>query len=331
MIRGGTAMAIALNSSALVTVFGGSGFIGRYAVQALARTGCRVRVAVRQPNLANFLLPTGGVGQIHAVQANLRYEASVRRAVEGADGVVNLVGILQPSGKQTFRGVQAEGAGVVAEAARDAGARALVHVSAIGANRASKSAYARTKADGEERVAAAYPDAIILRPSIVFGQEDEFFNRFASLSRFAPLMPLIGGGRTRFQPVYVGDVAQAVVAGLSGHGRSVAPYELGGPGIYSFRELLDLIAGYTERKRPYLPLPFWLAKVIAGLTQWIPGAPITLDQVRLLQTDNVVSKDAIAEARTLQSLGVEPRAVETIVPRYLVRFRPKGEFSTNQA
>jgi uncharacterized protein YbjT (DUF2867 family) len=323
-------MAIALNSSTLVTVFGGSGFVGRYVVQALARTGCRVRVAVRQPNLALFLQPLGTVGQIAPVQANLRHEGSVRRAIDAADGVVNLVGLLQPSGKQSFRGIQAEGAGIVAEAARDAGARALVQVSAIGANRSSKSAYARTKADGEERVSAAYPGSIILRPSIIFGQEDEFFNRFASMSRFAPLMPLIGGGRTRFQPVYVGDVAQAVLAGLDGRARSGAPYELGGPTIYSFRELLDMIALYTQRKRAYLPLPFWLAKLMGALTQWVPGAPITLDQVRLLQTDNVVSSDALAEARTLADLGIEPRAVEAIVPRYLVRFRPKGEFSTDR-
>ena len=324
-------MAIALNSSTLVTVFGGSGFVGRYVVQALARTGCRVRVAVRQPNLANFLQPLGSVGQIHPVQANVRYEDSVRRAIDGADGVVNLVGILQPSGKQTYRAIQAEGAGLIADAARDAGVRARVHLSAIGANRSSKSAYARTKADGEDRVTAAFPDSIILRPSIVFGQEDEFFNRFASMSRFAPLMPLIGGGRTRFQPVYVADVAQAVVAGLDGRARSGAPYELGGPAIYTFRELLDLVADYSERKHPYLPIPFWMAKVMALFTQWLPGAPITLDQVRLLQTDNVISADAIAEARTLAGLGIQPRAVEAIVPRYLVRFRPKGEFSTTRA
>jgi uncharacterized protein YbjT (DUF2867 family) len=324
-------MAIALNSSTLVTVFGGAGFIGRYVVQALAKTGCRVRVAVRQPHLANFLQPLGSVGQIHPIQANLRYADSVRRAVEGADGVVNLVGILQPSGKQSFRAIQTEGAGLAAEAARQAGARSFVHLSAIGANRSSKSAYARTKADGEERVSAAFPDRIILRPSIVFGQEDQFFNRFASMSRFAPLMPLIGGGRTRFQPVYVGDVAQAVLTGLDGHASSGAPYELGGPVIYTFRELLDLIAVYSERKRPYLPIPFWLAKLMGLMTQWLPGAPITLDQVRLLQTDNVVSADAIAEARTLANLGIEARAVETIVPRYLVRFRPKGEFSTTWA
>lgn len=324
-------MAIALNSSTLVTVFGGSGFVGRYVVQALARTGCRIRVAVRQPNLALFLQPLGTVGQIAPVQANLRHEGSVRRAVDGVDGVVNLVGILQPSGKQTFRGIQAEGAGLLAEAAGDAGARAFVHLSAIGANRSSKSAYARTKADGEERVGAAFPYSVILRPSIIFGPEDDFFNRFASLSRFTPLMPLIGGGRTRFQPVYVGDVAQAVLAGLEGRAASGVPYELGGPAIYTFRELLDLIASYSQRKRAYLPIPFWLAKLMGLLTQWVPGAPITLDQVRLLQTDNVVSEDAVAEARTLQSLGIEPRAVETIVPRYLVRFRPKGEFSTTRA
>ena len=324
-------MAIALNSSTLVTVFGGSGFVGRYVVQALAKTGCRVRVAVRQPNLANFLQPLGSVGQIHPVQANLRYEGSVRRAIEGADGVVNLVGILQPSGKQTFRAIQAEGAGLIADAARDAGARSFVHVSAIGANRSSKSAYARTKADGEDRVTAGFPDSIILRPSIIFGPEDDFFNRFASMSRFTPLMPLIGGGKTRFQPVYVADVALAVVAGLDGRARSGAPYELGGPAIYTFRELLDLVADYSERKHPYLPLPFFVAKLMALFTGWLPGAPITLDQVRLLQTDNVVSADAIAEARTLASLGIQPRAVEAIVPRYLVRFRPKGEFSTSRA
>lgn len=320
-------MAITLNSSTLVTVFGGSGFLGRYVVQALARTGCRVRVAVRQPHLAGFLQPLGSVGQIHPVQANLRYPASVRRAAEGADGIVNLVGILQPSGKQSFRAIQAEGAGIVARAAREAGARALVHVSAIGANRSSRSAYARSKAEGEDLVSAAFATATILRPSIVFGPEDEFFNRFASLSRFSPFMPLIGGGRTRFQPVYVADVAGAVLAGLDGRARPGVPYELGGPAIYSFRELLDLVAEYTERKRPYISIPFWLAKLQGFFLQMLPNAPLTLDQVRLLQTDNVVSAEAVAEARTLENLGIAPQALETIVPRYLVRFRPKGEFS----
>ncbi len=320
-------MSISLNSSALVTVFGGSGFLGRYVVQALAKTGCRVRVAVRRPNYAIHLQTQGSVGQIHPVQANLRYEDSVRRAMEGADAAVNLVGILQPSGKQSFEAIQAEGAGLIAKAAKEAGARALVHVSAIGADPKSRSAYARSKARGEELVRERFIQSVILRPSIVFGTEDEFFNRFASLSRFTPLMPLFGGGKTRFQPVYVGDVAKAVVAGLDGRARAGVPYELGGPAVYTFKEILDLIGEYTNRKRGTISIPFWIAKLQAAFLQMIPGAPLTVDQVRLLQTDNVVSADAIREARTLKELGIAPQAVETIVPHYLVRFRPKGEFS----
>ncbi len=320
-------MAITLNSSALVTVFGGSGFLGRYVVQALAKTGCRIRVAVRRPNRAIFLQTQGTVGQIHPVQANLRNEESVRRALEGADAAINLVGILQPSGRQTFDAVQGEGAGIVARAAKEAGARALVHVSAIGANPKSRSAYARTKARGEELVSEAFRQSVILRPSIVFGPEDGFFNRFASMARFTPVLPLIGGGRTRFQPVHVGDVARAVVAGLDGRARAGVAYELGGPSIYTFRELLDLIGEFTNRRRGYVSIPFWLAKIQGFFLQIIPGAPITLDQVRLLQSDNVVSEEAIREARTLKELGIDPQALETIVPHYLVRFRPKGEFS----
>jgi uncharacterized protein YbjT (DUF2867 family) len=320
-------MAIALNSSTLVTVFGGSGFVGRYVVQALARTGCRVRVAVRRPDLANFLMPLGGVGQIHAVQANLRYEASIRKAVEGADGVVNLVGILQQSGKQTFRALQGVGAGLTARAAREMGARSFVHISAIGANRLSRSAYARTKAEGEDLARRAFPGAVIMRPSIVFGAEDEFFNRFGAMARVSPFMPLIGGGKTRFQPVYAGDVAKAVIAGLDGRARAGVIYELGGPRVYSFREILDLVAQYTEHRRTYMPIPFVLAKLQGWFLQLLPNAPLTLDQVRLLQTDNVVSREAINEARTLDALGIEPQAVEAIVPGYLIRFRPKGEFS----
>jgi len=320
-------MAIRLNSSTLVTVFGGSGFVGRYVVQALAKTGCRVRVAVRRPHRAIHLQPLGSVGQIHPIQANLRYDASIRRAVEGADGVINLVGILAPSGKQTFETLQAQGAGRVARAARQAGVQALVHMSALGADRKSSSAYARSKAEGEDQVSEAFPNASIVRPSIIFGPEDEFFNRFASLARFTPVMPLIGGGRTRFQPVYVGDVAQALVAGLDGRARPGVPYELGGPGIYTFKELLDLIAKYTMRDRAYISLPFWLAKIQAFFLQLLPNPLLTVDQVRLLQTDNVVSQEAIDEVRTLKDLGIDPYAVEAIVPSYLVRFRPKGEFS----
>jgi NADH dehydrogenase len=296
-------------------------------VQALAKTGCRVRVAVRQPNNAIYLQTQGSVGQIHAVQANLRYEDSVKRALEGADAAVNLVGILQPTGKQSFEAVQAEGAGAIARAAKAAGAKALVHVSAIGADAKSPSAYARSKARGEELVRERFIQSVILRPSLVFGTEDEFFNRFAAMARFTPVMPLFGGGKTRFQPVYVGDVAKAVVAGLDGRARAGVPYELGGPSIYTFRELLDMIGEYTTRKRGYVSIPFWLGKLQAAILQMVPGAPLTIDQVRMLQTDNVVSADAIREARTLKELGIAPQAVEAIVPQYLVRFRPKGEFS----
>jgi NADH dehydrogenase len=320
-------MAIALNSSTLVTVFGGSGFVGRYVVQALVRTGCRVRVAVRRPDLAGFLQPLGGIGQIHAVQANLRNEASIRRAVEGTDGVVNLVGILQQGGKQTFTAIQGAGAGLVARLAREAGARAFVQMSAIGANRQSASAYARSKAEGEELVRRSFPGAVILRPSIVFGPEDDFFNRFGAMGRISPVMPLIGGGKTRFQPVYVGDVAQAVIAGLDGHAKPSFTYELGGPRAYSFRELLDMIGEYTQHRRPYFPIPFWLAKLQGAALQLLPNAPLTLDQVRSLQSDTVVSQAAVSEGRTLAALGIEARAVEAIVPGYMVRFRPKGEFS----
>jgi NADH dehydrogenase len=320
-------MAIALNSSTLVTVFGGSGFVGRYVVQALAKTGCRVRVAVRRPDEAIYLQPLGSVGQIHAVQANLRDEASVRRAMEAVDGVVNLVGILQQSGKQTFEAVQIKGPELIARIARDSGIRGLVHISALGASRSNRSAYMRSKAEGEERIRNAYPNAVILRPSFIFGPEDGFFNRFASMARFTPVMPLIGGGKTRCQPVYVGDVAKAVAAGLDGGARQGVPYELGGPAIYTFREIFDLIAEYTARKRLYMPIPFWLAKIQGFFLQMLPNAPITLDQVRMLQSDNVVGAEARSEARTLENLGIVPRAVETVVPSYLVRFRPKGEFS----
>lgn len=331
-------MAIALNSSTLVTVFGGSGFVGRYVVQALARRGCQVRAAVRRPHLAGHLLPLGNPGQVYPVQANLRDHASVRRAVEGADAVVNLVGILQPTGKQSFSAVQATGAGIVAQAAREARVRAFVQMSAIGANRLSKSAYARTKAEGEDLIRKAYSNAVILRPSIIFGPEDEFFNRFAGMAMISPFIPLIGGGMTKFQPVYVGDVAEAVIAALDGRAKSGVTYELGGERVYTFRELLDLTMKYSDRKRPYFPVPFWMAKmqgfgfeIASKLTFSLVAPPLTVDQVRLLQSDNVVSEAAKNEHRTLEALGVERRGIEAIVPSYLVRFSPKGEFSTHNA
>lgn len=319
-------MTVAPGSSTLVTVFGGSGFLGRYVVQALARTECRLRVAVRRPDLAWHLQPLGGVGQIQAVQVNVRDEASVRRAAAGSDAIVNLAGILTESGKQKFRAVQTEGAAAIARAAKDSGARALVHISSLAAGRNSPSGYARSKGEGETAVLAAFPQAVILRPGVIFGPEDNFFNRFAGLARFTPVMPLIGG-RTRFQPVYAGDVARAIVAALDGRAREGRIYELGGPQVYTLRELLDKVAEYTQRRRPYFPVPFWLAKLQALFLQMLPGVLLTVDQVRLLQRDNVVSAEAIREGRTLEGLGIAPQALELIVPEYLVRFRPRGEYA----
>lgn len=314
----------------LATVFGGSGFMGRYAVRALAKDGWRVSAAVRRPDLAGHLQPMGGVGQIHAVQANLRYPASVTRAVAGSDAVINLVGLLYKSGKQTFDSVHVAGARAVAKAAREAGARSLIHVSAIGADAESKGYYGRTKAAGEAAVLEEFPDAVILRPSIVFGPEDDFFNRFAALARMAPVMPLVGGGKTKFQPVYVGDVAAAIAAAAAGKAATGRIYELGGPDILTFRQLLDKTQAWAGRGKPNLWLPFWAAKLGAALTAPLPNRlrPLTVDQVRMLQRDNVVSQKAVAEGRTLAALGVaHPHAIGAIVPTYLERFRPKGQFA----
>ncbi len=323
-------MAEALDDSKLVTVFGGSGFLGRHTVWALAQEGYRVRVAVRRPELAGYLRSYGLVGQIHPIQANVRDDASVRQAIVGADAVINLVGILAPSGKQTFQAVQADGAARIARVAAENGMQNFVHVSAIGADRNSNARYARSKAEGEDAVLQAIPSAVILRPSIVFGPEDEFFNRFAEMARFSPVLPLIGFGKTKFQPVYVGDVAQAVVAAIGGRAKPGAIYELGGPHVYSFKELLDKIGEYTMRKRAYVPIPFWAATMQAALVQWLPNAPLTVDQVRMLRSDNVVSQRAKDEGLVLESLGITPHSVEAIVPDYLWRFRSGGEFATNE-
>ena len=314
----------------LVTVFGGSGFVGRHTVRALARQGWRIRAASRRPDLAGHLQPMGGVGQIMPVQANLRYPDSLARAVADADAVVNCVGVLSGSGKQTFAALHAAGARAVAKAAKAAGVVRLVHVSAIGADARSPSQYARSKAEGEQGVLEEMPDAIIVRPSIVFGPEDEFFNRFAALAAHAPLLPLIGGGRSRFQPVFVGDVATAIANAIGGAGRGGQVYELGGPQVATFRQLLDLTQTWAGRSRGYLPVPFWLAKLQTLLTWPLPNAvrPLTLDQVRMLQADNVIGTDALREGRTLAGLGVtEPQAMGAVVPLYLERFRPKGQFS----
>lgn len=323
-------MASGLLHGGLATVFGGSGFVGRYSVRALARNGWRVRAACRRPDLAGHLQPMGAVGQIHAVQANLRYPESVKAAVAGADVVVNAVGVLASGGRQTFDAVHVAGARSLARAARESGATRFIHVSAIGADAKSPARYARSKAAGEAAVLEEFPGAIILRPSIVFGPEDEFFNRFASMARMSPLLPLIGGGRTRFQPVYVNDLAEGIANAAAGKGTPGAVYEIGGPETFSFRELLDLTQQWAGRDRAYLNLPFWLAKLQALLTWPLPNSmrPLTVDQVRMLERDNVVSEKAKDEGRTLAALGVpQPNAIGVIVPAYLERFKAKGQFA----
>jgi NADH dehydrogenase len=315
----------AIADDRLVTIFGGSGFIGRHLVRALAKSGWRIRVAVRQPDLAFHLQPLGRVGQIHAVQANVRYPDSVARAAEGADAVVNLVGILYKSGKQTFDAVQAEGANAVARAAAANRAK-LVQFSALGADADSKSDYARSKAEGEAFARAAVSDAVVVRPSILFGPEDHFFNRFANMARLSPALPLIGGGKTRFQPVFVGDVAAAVDAILAGQARPGATYELGGPAVQTFEELMQLMLRVIDRKRLLVPLPFAIARMKALFLEMLPNPLLTRDQVRLLEQDNIVLAEAEREGRTLRGLGITPTAMETIQPSYLVRFRRTGQF-----
>ena len=322
---------MASNQDTLVTVFGGSGFLGRHVVRALAKRDYRIRVAVRRPELAGHLQPLGRVGQIHAVQANVRYPASVEAAMRDSHLVINLVGILTESGEQTFQAVQGGGAGTVAKAARTAGAN-LVHVSAIGADAQSASHYARAKAAGEQAVLAATPDATIMRPSVVFGPEDQFTNRFAALARMAPALPLIGGGVTRLQPVYVSDVATAVADAADGKTKPGGIYELGGAEVLTVREIMEIILGIIERKRMLLSLPFGLARLQAAFLQFAPGAlKLTPDQVELLRVDNVVSDAAKSAGLTLQGLGITPDSLEAIAPQYLWRFRAAGQFQRKNA
>jgi uncharacterized protein YbjT (DUF2867 family) len=322
---------MASNLETLVTVFGGSGFLGRAVVRALCKRDYRIRVAVRRPELAGHLQPLGKVGQIHAVQANLRYPASVEAAMRGADVAINLVGILAQSGAQTFDAVQAEGAGNVAKAAAAAAAR-MVHVSAIGADANSASHYARSKAAGEQAVLAAVPAATIFRPSVVFGPEDDFTNRFAALARISPALPLIGGGHTRLQPVYVGDVATAVADAVDGNTKAGATYELGGPEVLTMREIMQAILEITARERMLVSLPFGLAKLQALFLQFAPGAfRLTADQVELLRTDNVVSDTATASGLTLEGLGIAPDSLEGVAAQYLWRFRKAGQFTHKSA
>ena len=319
------------NIDTLVTVFGGSGFIGRHVVRALAKRDYRIRVAVRRPELAGHLQPLGKVGQIHAVQANLRYPASVEAAMRDSHAAINLVGILAEGGAQRFDAVHGAGPGVVAKAANAVGAR-MVHVSAIGADEHSLSRYGRSKAAGEKAVLGAVPAATILRPSVVFGPEDQFSNRFAALARLSPVLPLIGGGATKLQPVYVGDVATAVADAVDGKTKPGGTYELGGPEVLTMRDIMEIILAVIERKRMLMPLPFGLARLQALLLQFAPGPlKLTPDQVALLRADNVVSDTAKSAGLTLEGLGIVPESLEAIAPQYLWRFRKMGQFQKKSA
>lgn len=309
----------------LVTVFGGSGFVGRHVVSALCKAGLRVRVAVRRPDLAGHVLIAGRVGQVCALQANVRHPDSIRRAVDGADLVVNLVGTLLPTGRNTYDAVHVFGASAIARHVQAAGL-SLVHVSALGADRNSSSPYAQSKARGEAAVLEALPTAIILRPSIIFGAEDRFFNRFATLARLSPIVPVIGGDAARIQPVFVGDVAEAVAKGVCGHLRAGTTYELGGPQIMSLRDVAELISKVTYRSRLQVGMPFGLARLAGKILQFLPGRMVTPDLVSLLQNGSVVSDEAILERRTLEGMGIPPSAAAAIVAAYLWRFRKAGQF-----
>lgn len=309
----------------VATVIGGSGFVGTQIVQILAQEGYRIKVAVRRPDLAGHLRPLGTVGQVVPIQTNVRDEASVRQAVAGADVVINLAGILFERGKQRFGAIHDKGAGLVAMAAKEAGVARLVHMSALGADAESDSAYQRSKAAGERDVLAAFADAVIMRPSLIFGPEDGFFNLFATLARISPVLPVVGA-ETRFQPVYVGDVADAFVAAVAGKARPGTAYELGGPDVQTMRELMTHMLEQIERKRILMNAPTGLARLKARFLQLLPHPLLTVDQVTQLQIDNVVSEAAIAEGRTLEGLGIEPTAMKAILPTYLWRFRKHGEF-----
>ena len=311
----------------IITVFGGSGFLGRHLVRRLAKLeNVAVRVACRHPRDAAFLRTAGDVGQVMPVGVDIFSDEQVAAAVAGADIVINLIGILYESGRWTFQAVQAEAAGRIARAAKAAGASRFLHVSAIGADKNSNSAYARTKALGELEVFLAFPEATILRPSIVFGPEDGIFNRFASMARLSPFLPLIGGGQTRFQPVYVGDVADAAMAALRDPATEGRTYELGGPAVYSFRQLMVRLLVEIRRPRKLLVIPWWLARLQAWFFERLPKPMLTRDQVELLRSDNIVGP----ESRGLKDLGITPTSIELVLPTYLKRFRPGGRYNRSQ-
>ncbi len=318
----------------LAVVFGGSGFVGRNVVRELARRGWRVRVAVRRPHHAQFLRPMGAVGQIQLKQCNVRNLPSINDAMSGADAVINLVGILYQSGSQSFQAVHSRGSAMIAGAAAKAGVKSFIQLSAIGADEESDSIYTRTKGEAERAVREAVPSATIIRPSIIFGQEDSFFNKFATFASFLPALPLIGGGQTKFQPVYVDDVADAICAALAAPEAAGKTFELGGPRIYSFRELMELMLRETGQRRFLAPVPFPVASLIglageaAGKAPFVEP-PLTRDQVKLLKYDNVV--DASGAVATISDLGVSPRTVESILPSYMVRYRRYGQFAEQAA
>lgn len=312
--------------SNLVTIFGGSGFVGRYIARRLAKEGWRIRIAVRRPNEAIFVKPYGVVGQVEPVLCNIRDDASVEAALSGADAVVNCVGILAPDGKNSFDNVQHEGAERIARIAASHGVERLVHISAIGAHEESESEYQRTKGLGEAGVLAHFPNAMILRPSIIFGAEDGFFNRFAGMSRMGPVLPVVGAD-TLFQPVYVDDVARAAVLGVKGSVPGV--YSLGGPNVESFRELMQRMLGVIRRRRLVANIPFFMGRIMGGTFDFLGSisgglikGPLTRDQVRNLVVDNIVPEGANGFAE----LGIEPVSMEAVLPSYLWRFRPSGQF-----
>jgi uncharacterized protein YbjT (DUF2867 family) len=313
----------------LVTVFGGSGFIGTQAVRQLAKAGWRIRVAVRNPNLAYRMRLHGDVGQIDLIQANIRNPASVARALDGATAAMNLVGVLYEGGRQGFQAIHAMGAKTIAEAARAAGVGRLVQMSALGADAESASKYARTKAEGESAARAVYPDAVVVRPSIVFGPDDHFFNRFAAMATVSPALPLIGGGATRFQPVFVGDVGKALAMAATRDEAAGQTYELGGSAVFTFRQLMEMMLAETGQRRFLAPVPFPVARLLGSAGDLVAGIlppPVTTDQVELLKADNVVS----GAYPGLPELGLTPTTLEAVLPTYLYRYRKGGQYADQE-
>ncbi len=324
-------MPLTTTDKGLVTVFGGSGFVGRHLVRALLKRGWRVRAAVRRPDLAGHLQPLGNVGWVQPIQANVRYRWSVDRAVEGADAVVNLVAIGSERGRQTFDAVNVFGARAIAEATRAAGIKRLVHVSAIGADPESPSGYGRTKAASEAAVFETLPNATIIRPSVQFGPEDQFINRYAAMTRFTLAMPAFGGGKNTMQPVFVGDVARAIADAVEGKVPGGRVYELGGPDVKTQREIVDLVLAEVGRRRVVVSTPWWVGRVAAAVLGRLPGRLITKDQLLQLTVNNVVSDAARAENRTFAAFGIQPDSIEAILPTYLWRYRPRGQFERRTA